>query len=51
MRRKNMLWSLDIPINLKKTDKEIVNYFNVCEKNLGLIPNILLTNSIDKKKI
>ena len=45
-----MLWSLDIPINLKKADKEIINYFNVCEKNLGLIPNILLTNSIDKKK-
>ncbi len=50
MKKKYNLWSLNIPINFKKLDKEIINYLNVCEKNLGLIPNILLTNSIDKKR-
>ena len=43
-------WSLKIPINLSKIDKEVKAYLLVCEKKLGMVPNILKTNTIDKKK-
>ena len=43
-------WSLKIPINLSKIDKEMKNYLSVCETKLGMIPNILKTNTIDKKR-
>ena len=44
------LWSLKIPIKNNLKDKTIQNYFKICKEKLGLIPNILKTNSIDKKK-
>ena len=44
------LWSLNIPIKNSFKDKDIQNYFKICKEKLGLIPNILKTNTIDKKK-
>lgn len=44
------LWSLKIPIKNNLKDKDIQNYFKICKEKLGLIPNILKTNTIDKKK-
>ena len=44
------LWSLKIPIKKNFKDKDIQNYFKICKEKLGLIPNILKTNTIDKKK-
>ena len=49
-KNKNILWSLKIPINLNKVDNEIKEYLTVCEKKLGIVPNILKTNTIDIKK-
>ena len=40
-KNKNILWSLKIPINLNKLDNEIKEYLTVCEKKLGIVPNIL----------
>ena len=52
MQNKNSkkLWSLKIPINISKTNKEIKEYLLICEEKLGIVPNILKTNTIDKKK-
>ena len=47
---KEKYWSLNIPINLSKIDKEMKEYLFVCEEKLGMVPNILKTNTIDKKK-
>ena len=47
---KEKYWSLNIPINLSKIDKEMKEYLLVCEEKLGMVPNILKTNTIDKKK-
>lgn len=44
------LWSLKIPIKKSPKDKEMEKFFEICKKKLGLIPNIIKTNSIDKKK-
>ena len=44
------LWSLKIPIKMNLKDKDIQSYFKICKEKLGLIPNILKTNTIDKKK-
>ncbi len=44
------LWSLKIPINLKKINKDMKEYLDICEEKLGLVPNILKTNTIDEKK-
>ena len=44
------LWSLKIATKNNFKDKDIQNYFKVCKEKLGLIPNILKTNAIDKKK-
>ena len=44
------LWSLKISIKKNFKDKDIQNYFKICKEKLGLIPNILKTNTIDKKK-
>ena len=44
------LWSLKIPIKSNLKDKNMQNYFKICKEKLGLIPNILKTNTIDKKK-
>ena len=49
-KQKEKYWSLKIPINLSKIDKEMKDYLLVCEEKLGIVPNILKTNSIDKKK-
>ena len=35
------MWSLKIPINLNKIDNEMKEYLTVCEKKLGIVPNIL----------
>ena len=43
------LWSLKIPIKKNFKDKDIQNYFKICKEKLGLIPNILKTNTINKK--
>jgi uncharacterized peroxidase-related enzyme len=48
--KKEKLWSLNIPIKTNPKDLEIQNFFKICIKKLGLIPNIIKTNSIDKKK-
>ena len=45
------LWSLKIPIKSNLKDKDILNYFKICKERLGLIPNILKTNAIDKKNL
>ena len=45
------LWSLKIPIKSNLKDKDIQNYFKICKEKLGLIPNILKTNTIDKKNL
>ena len=44
------LWSLNIPIKKIVKDKDIKNFFKICEEKLGLVPNIIKTNSINKKK-
>tara|TARA_E500000178_G_C16946159_1_gene718943 strand:+ start:304 stop:864 length:561 start_codon:yes stop_codon:yes gene_type:complete len=44
------IWSLKIPIKKNIKDKEIQKFFYICKNKLGLIPNIIRTNSIDKKK-
>ena len=44
------LWSLKIPIKNNFKDKDVQSYFKICKEKLGLIPNILKTNTIDKKK-
>ena len=44
------LWSLKIPIKISTKDKDIEKFFKICKSKLGLIPNIIKTNSIDKKK-
>tara|TARA_E500000178_G_scaffold328846_1_gene359220 strand:+ start:392 stop:964 length:573 start_codon:yes stop_codon:yes gene_type:complete len=48
--RNKKLWSLDIPVKEKVNDKEIKEFYEVCKKKIGFIPNIIKTNSIDKKK-
>ena len=48
--KKEKYWSLKIPINLSKIDKEMKEYLIVCEQKLGMVPNILKTNTINKKK-
>ena len=48
--KEEKIWSLKIPIKKNIKDKEIKEFFKVCENKLGLVPNILKTNSIDKKK-
>ena len=44
------LWSLKIPVNINKANKEIKEYLLICEKKLGIVPNILKTNTINKKR-
>ena len=46
----NNIWSLNIPIKIKKKEKEIESFYKLCEEKLGLVPNIIKTNTIDKKK-
>ncbi len=48
--KKNNLWSLKIPIKQQPKDEDIKKIFKVCKDKLGLIPNILKINSIDKKR-
>ena len=50
LKNKEKLWSLKISVNIDRADKEIKEYLLVCEKKLGIVPNILKTNTIDKKK-
>ena len=47
---KNKIWSLNIPIKSKHNDQEINNFLSVCKDKLGLIPNIIKANTIDKKR-
>ena len=47
---KKKIWSLNIPIKSKHSDKEINKFLSVCKDKLGLVPNIIKTNTIDKKK-
>ena len=44
------LWSLKIPVNISKSNKEIKEYLLICKEKLGIVPNILKTNTIDKKR-
>ncbi len=50
MNKKEKLWSLKIPININKVNKEIKEYLMICEEKLGFVPNILKTNTINKNK-
>ena len=50
VKKKEKYWSLKIPIKLSKIDNEMKEYLLVCEKKLGMVPNILKTNTINKKK-
>ena len=50
VKNKEKLWSLKISINIDRADKDIKEYLLICEKKLGIVPNILKTNTIDKKK-
>ena len=43
------IWSLKIPIKLDKANKDIKEYLLICKKKLGIVPNILKTNTIDVK--
>ena len=36
--------------NPEDLDAETIKYFQICEEKLGLVPNILKINTIDKKK-
>lgn len=49
-KNKKKLWSLNISTEFKNLDKNILEYFKICEKKLGLVPNILKTNAINKKR-
>tara|TARA_B100000575_G_C23056410_1_gene608170 strand:- start:423 stop:998 length:576 start_codon:yes stop_codon:yes gene_type:complete len=44
------LWSLNISTEFKNLDKSILEYFKICEEKLGIVPNILKTNAINKKR-
>ena len=48
--KKEIYWSIKIPINLSKIDNEMKDYLEICQKKLGMVPNILKTNTINKKK-
>ena len=50
VKKKEKYWALKIPIKLSKIDSEMKEYLLVCEKKLGMVPNILKTNKINKKK-
>ena len=50
VKKKEKYWALKIPIKLSKIDSEMKEYLLVCEKKLGMVPNILKTNTINKKK-
>ena len=50
VKKKEKYWSLKIPIKLSKIDNEMKEYLLVCEEKLGMVPNILKTNTINKKK-
>ena len=50
MKNKENIWSLKIPINTSKLDRDTLEFMNLVEKKLGLIPNILKANSINKKR-
>ena len=44
------LWSLKIPIKKSPKDKEMEKFFEICKKKLGLITNIIRTNSMVQRK-
>ena len=44
------IWSLNIPIKNINNDKEIKEYFDICKEKLGIVPNIIRANSINKKR-
>lgn len=50
MKKKEKIWSLKIPINLKKAEKSTKEFLKTFEEKLGFVPNIIKTNTIDKKK-
>ena len=50
IKKKDKIWSLKIPIKLTRVNKDIKEYLLICEKKLGIVPNILKTNTIDKRK-
>ena len=45
------LWSLKIPIKNNLKDKDVQSYFKICKEKLGLIPNILKTNTFQTKQL
>ncbi len=49
-KKKNKLWDINISLRDFNKDKDINEYFDTCKKKLGMIPNIIKVNSIDKKK-
>lgn len=48
--KKEKIWSLKIQIRDKEQDEDIKKYYKICKEKLGLVPNIIKTNSIDKNK-
>ena len=47
---KDEIWSLNIPLQLTKKDKDILSYFSLCKEKLGLVPNIIKVNATNKKR-
>ena len=50
MKNKEKIWSLNIPINTDKVDKDTKEFLNIVEEKLGLVPNILKINTTNKKR-
>ena len=50
-RKKRKILVIKNSINLSKIDKEMNEYLLVCKEKLGMVPNILKTNTIDKKNL
>ena len=50
MKNEEKYWSLKIPIKINKVDKSTKEFLEICNKKLGLVPNIIKTNTINKKR-
>ena len=50
MKNEEKYWSLKIPIKINKVDKSTKEFLEICNRKLGLVPNIIKTNTINKKR-
>ena len=51
VKKKEKVLGIKNSIKLSKIDSEMREYLLVCEKKLGMVPNILKTNTINKKSL